>query len=1126
MPKSKIDHPILSSGNIDLIKDYTEKGKLTPQEYVNLLSGDYDSNLPRSLRFDSQWREFIKNHKLNNESLNSEVLKNLFDKLQQAPNYDADFLDRKSALSNLIENHTLPKEDINHIIENLDNYQLKDFEDEILRQPNVDKAHLSKMIDKSDSHALGDSFFSHPLIDKQMVKQYLNRPNPRVSSRQLADLVSNPKQLIDDSLLERLAFSDKTTGKQVESILRSIKGEKPKIDENEPHAEMAAFNAQQESAQKKREKIIDNLLGITGGQISRGKDYDDPSEEGDESLNWNNWHEGPMYDHRKADALASSDLLTPHQIDHIKRHGSDRQKLNLFYNSSIDPKHAEEMYNHYTDEDGYKKGYHLEDLTDHIEKQNSLNDNYEHYYEKARPEAEEEYPFEQYLKDNDLGDEEKVGQSKDDFIDDYLYNNYDWEHQDPQMSLLDEPKVEDYTYEKHLHPDYDRRLEEAEKAWDDEVKNGDIPDSWYENYDEAIQDIIQDKMRDLHQEDMRNSHENPDFLPAHMPSLQEIKKNKLIKDLNEDRIKVKDAENKIKYRLNNFVPKRQDHTEYGDLQYHTNLAKEYADANKGSINESFLHKKYPNLKDVWKKIFGDKGKLSSEELQQKIDNIPKQKFNVSHRFWDHDSPQNLNNEEQVVFRLDHTPESLSSILSDKETADVFSRIHEAAQRSGHPTNSNTIGWARVDTSNPKHWIIDEVQSDFSRPTADFLEKNGHGNKAEQVEKIMKAHANWREALMNHVIKTAKDNGVELISTHSPESKSKHTGAGKVHSVYKDSYQKVPRAMGFVPVDGLTLPLSQEGEKVFREIRVKNPDLFKGNIIDDLETGAIKAAREFDAHNKASQAKDLEPDMAKKHSDVANFLKDKYNTYQKRIVDLDPSHSMNLVNSVEDFSKQMIHENRLTKEVMQGMKNGVDFIDAYSQSHSFTDADKALKKEPEVPKNLLAHTLDLKPKVVKSEEYELDLLKVEKIDKSVKEKIATTMHLLQQNQDILNQVKESNPQAYQAIYGLIQIMVKAAKETANIDPHVSMHEKQIKDELQSQQEQMQQPGEPQEAPPESSGPGRLPTKDQPIHGRKQVYAPGSIRRYTSQDARIKEESGDWKSFGQGLQPASEGQSGEQ
>jgi len=154
----------------------------------------------------------------------------------------------------------------------------------------------------------------------------------------------------------------------------------------------------------------------------------------------------------------------------------------------------------------------------------------------------------------------------------------------------------------------------------------------------------------------------------------------------------------------------------------------------------------------------------------------------------------------------------------------------------------------------------------------------------------------------------------------------------------------------------------------------------------------------------------------------------------------------------------------------------------------------------------------------------DLIKAEKIDAKVKQKIAATMHLLEENQEVLEQLKTAKPEAYAAIHSLVQTMIDIGKKSAQIDPHALMHEKQIKDELEAQQpQQEQQPGQPEQ--PSGGGAGRLATVDQPVHGKQMVYAPGSERQYSPQDMKIKDQEGNWNSFKGGLQDAAEGQDGQ-
>lgn len=149
---------------------------------------------------------------------------------------------------------------------------------------------------------------------------------------------------------------------------------------------------------------------------------------------------------------------------------------------------------------------------------------------------------------------------------------------------------------------------------------------------------------------------------------------------------------------------------------------------------------------------------------------------------------------------------------------------------------------------------------------------------------------------------------------------------------------------------------------------------------------------------------------------------------------------------------------------------------------------------------------------------VDLMKKE-IDGSARTKIATTLKLIKDNQQILDQIGQSNPQALQAIQSLVQSMVKIFQEKTGENAATLVQELEIKEQMQQQQEQQEQQMQAQgQNPQEVSTAGH---KDEPIHNRKLVYAPGSIRRYTAQDERIKDDKGDWNTFGGGVSDPNQG-----
>lgn len=422
------------------------------------------------------------------------------------------------------------------------------------------------------------------------------------------------------------------------------------------------------------------------------------------------------------------------------------------------------------------------------------------------------------------------------------------------------------------HPEYESRLEDTlrdaveehfrENQWDyaDEMylyEDHREDDSYREALSEEENDYIQENASEHLAELYDNAHRDPRVIPAHLhahiPNYEDLHR--------ENKQLLMEGPNKgwLDSRLKN----RSYEHEYGDNLHHHEMVRDYAQANGGKIDVGTMNKMYPNQKQIWKQIFDNKGKLSSEEIENKIQELPKTKYDLSYGKWDSGKMQNLNRQDQVIFRLDHSTDSIKPLMEDQGVYDTFKKVQSVSKQSGHPTNDNTIGWARVDTSDPKHWMIDEVQSDFGKTVRRYLQKEGAEHKAKHVETIEGHHKNWRENLINAVLKEAKRHGAEKVSTHSPESKHSHAGYGsdKIHSVYKKSYKQVPRSMGFQPVHHDELPLTDSGREHF--------------IKEDPERDNNYKAHK-DAHNEG-HTYNLNPQLIKKNMD--EFL-ELYETLEK------------------------------------------------------------------------------------------------------------------------------------------------------------------------------------------------------------------------------------------------------
>jgi len=361
------------------------------------------------------------------------------------------------------------------------------------------------------------------------------------------------------------------------------------------------------------------------------------------------------------------------------------------------------------------------------------------------------------------------------------------------------------------------------------------------------------------------SHKDDRFIPSHLhdhiPNMEMIKKQR-----------IRSSQEAIHAEfLDQHVPERSYEHEYGEGLHHHEMVKNYADQNGGKIDVGKMHKMHPNLKDKWKQIFAGKGKLTSDEVQEKMNALPKDKYAISYGKWQGNNSQNTNQQDQMIFRLDHSKDSLKKIKEDRSLYNTFTDIQNVSRQSGHPAKSNTIAWSRIDTTDPKHWLIDEVQSDFGKSVAKQLKNSDQSERAEHVQTISDIHKDWRESTLSAIIKEAKKHGVERISTHSPESKSEQTYSSKVHTVYNDSYKKAPRKMGFLPTSSDNLPLNEHGKKVFDKSSKQKEDL-EDNIREahkhHIENARLYGLMAQDKNTNTQQAENIQ----KKHLEFGNAYK--------------------------------------------------------------------------------------------------------------------------------------------------------------------------------------------------------------------------------------------------------------
>lgn len=1090
MPSEYLQHPLLnpdgtygnslpfnrSAGNKERDRKIKKiKKDITAKEFINLISGKYGHEYQQD-----SISEHFKDHPHNNPKNVDIAIRQM-----QAENQDK--------VKSIIEHHHASPQMIDKMIENPEDYGLmsnhtnkRDIKPAIMEhladQKHLSTDHIRKMVNSQDPFMASDELMDRMVLeDPDSVEALAKNPNATMSSDLITRLAATHKQ------------NPNILGADADNTFHNILKRHRNLDSGHIDRVLDAMSPEA------RKSFIDKTIGLEGGH------HDDEDNAANPSFNWNNWTPGDDHHSVIAETLASSKFLDENQADHIMRHGDLDDRWNLFNNTNIPNKHADHMYTKWTNDDS-DHGYDIDEFKEKIKENNEFE--FEDYMEEAREKAEEEYPMSDYMKDRYRNDEESlVGKSKEDWIDEHLDENYDWEHKNPTED--DPDNVDDHSGRyKDDHPEYQERYDEAESAYDKHVDHlmSNPDDHHYDNYSESIRDSEYEIAHRLHDDKMDNAHEDPDFLPKHLSSVVDLKRKQAEAKENSAFEEANDKERQVKGVLDQFIPNRVKEHNYGEGQHHIELAKDYADANNGTVDIGHLNKMHPNMIDKWKNIFAGKGKLTSDELQQKIDQVPKRKYNISYGHWEPNNMQNINGQHEMVIRLDHSPESLREMKQDPEVYDTFNKINEAAQRSGHPSNFNTIGWARVDFTNPKHPFIDEAQSDFSSAARDYIKKEGGdkgAEKAKSLDKIISIQKGWREALLNHVIKTAKAHGAEKISTHSPESKSAHTGASKVHSVYKDSYEKVPRQLGFKATDMETLPLSDEGKRTFKTGRNGTPTK---DLIDRHALGLEVHSKMWHHHNNLEQ-RPSDDALVPYHKQLSQYHADKYKQHYNRLTELDPTHDARNAKTPSSFLNQTsyvpITEDRISAiGTAQGMEQKGHELPTYS-------FDDALNEQPQLSNGHQGHTLNLSPDAFKKHILMINTL-MKSQSKSDKMAVAQALMNIESQKEQIEQLKQENPEVYQNIMDLTQLLVEMFKEINKEPIEAIMHEAEAKDAMQESQPQEQAT---EQAPKEASV--RPPRHVGKItHGDKTMPV-GSVREYKPGVAREKMQDGSWKSVAGGI-----------
>jgi hypothetical protein len=487
--------------------------------------------------------------------------------------------------------------------------------------------------------------------------------------------------------------------------------------------------------------------------------------------------------------------------------------------------------------------------------------------------------------------------------------------------------------------------------------------------------------------------------------------------------------------------------------------RDYVAANGGQMKKQDFKAAGVNTNAI-DKLFGPKGTITSQDIQNHIDAMPATTYNSSIADWE--GAQRHSDKKQNVFQMNYTEDQLQQ-MQKAGVLGTFRKLQEHTFSSGHPVKKNTLGWVRF-TGNPgEGFHVDEVQTDLGQS---LIKKA-----AQQAKEAVRTGAITPEQAAD-AMERAKDNFPEdhLNKIQEIAFNGRHPSE-VIHEAFKEHMRN--KGLGDTPIHiwqpESKAPISgqQQSIKVHPNRVIEEIDALK----EGQGGQGGKAILRWGQKNKIvpSNNKEVTPG----HLDQ---LKEAYTKFHN---DYAASHG----GEHPDLEVPLpVHMQEGYGKIPKAMK--------YQEGHY---GELPTQDNPEFKGKPTYKDIIRKAEPAPSP-----------ISDATKAQLAQTLQNLDQNKMLIEQLRSQAPDVYNAISEIIQSLMTTMKE-AQINP----------DELQApEQDPNAQPGQEQQAPAQQQQ-GQAPQisapKDKPITHGKKVYAPGSERTYGPGNEKIKKPDGSWQSL---------------
>lgn len=244
-----------------------------------------------------------------------------------------------------------------------------------------------------------------------------------------------------------------------------------------------------------------------------------------------------------------------------------------------------------------------------------------------------------------------------------------------------------------------------------------------------------------------------------------------------------------------------------------------------------------------KKLFtsAPKQRVTKEHAKKYMEDYPfEKKFHVSYDDKPWTGMQKHNNKKQLVVQI-NMGEEQDAAHSDPTVSGLHKLIKKGQEFGGHPVKPHTIGWARVDTSDPDNWHIDEIQSDYGSGVASEInqaQKQGMSHRLKDyhidedkvdpsLQKLISGIQGWDQAAINHILEIAKKNGAKSVTMPSGRAKLDTLAAqdfksedAELTNKFNKLYNKIPESMGFEEDTYANVESADKKSKVYKKVKNK------------------------------------------------------------------------------------------------------------------------------------------------------------------------------------------------------------------------------------------------------------------------------------------------------------------